>query len=180
MEHIHKLFLKTNGFKLVPAWCRVNKMLSDTFSILNKLNHGKYSKYQLCSSKINIQSINPMIQIQILLKWFQGTQDALGHPKRPRQAQPWEYSTESTSSAHQNLSWYMLIYYFSKTFRFKMVPVQQVPVIFIKIWHRTYSYLVKLNHGEYRIYRSCSLHGTYLNAITLSSTTVSTASTCYS
>ena len=31
----------------------------------------------------------PIIQRQIDLKWFQGDQDALRHPQRPRQAQPW-------------------------------------------------------------------------------------------
>ena len=32
--------------------------------------------------------LDPIIQRQIDLKWFQGNQDALGHHQRPRQAQP--------------------------------------------------------------------------------------------
>ena len=33
---------------------RVIELLSDTLSDLDKLNQGKYSKYQLCSSKIDM------------------------------------------------------------------------------------------------------------------------------
>ena len=32
-------------------------MLSDTLSDLDKLNHGEYSKYQLCSSKIDMVDV---------------------------------------------------------------------------------------------------------------------------
>ena len=33
------------------------KMLSDTLSDLVKINHGEYSKYQLCFSKIDVTHI---------------------------------------------------------------------------------------------------------------------------
>ena len=33
------------------------KMLSDTLSDLVKLNYGEYSKYQLCSSKIDMTHV---------------------------------------------------------------------------------------------------------------------------
>ena len=38
---------KTNRFKTVSARYNVVKMLSDTLSDLDKLNHGEFSKYQL-------------------------------------------------------------------------------------------------------------------------------------
>ena len=50
-------FSKTNWFKTVPAWYRVIKMLSDTLSDLDKLNHGEFSKYHLCSSKIGMKHV---------------------------------------------------------------------------------------------------------------------------
>ena len=34
------------------------KRLSDTLSDLDKLNQGEYSKYQLCSSKIDMAHVN--------------------------------------------------------------------------------------------------------------------------
>ena len=60
--YVHKLtwhmficyFSKTNWFKTVPAWYKVIKRLSNTLSDLDKLNQGKYSKYQFCSSKLGM------------------------------------------------------------------------------------------------------------------------------
>ena len=75
-------FSKTNRFKTVPAWYRVIKRLSDTLSDLNKLNQGEYSKYQLCSSKIDMTHV-------YMLFFKEVDQEALGHPQRPRQAHPW-------------------------------------------------------------------------------------------
>ena len=54
-------FSKINRFKTVPAWNKVIKRLSDTLSILEKLNQGKYSKYQLCSSKIDMTHVYMLI-----------------------------------------------------------------------------------------------------------------------
>ena len=56
-------------------------MLSDTLSDLDKLNHGKYSKYGACLYTI---------YVQMDMKSSQGgDQDTLGHLERPWQAQPW-------------------------------------------------------------------------------------------
>ena len=50
-------FSKTNWFKTVPAWYRVIKMLLDTLSDLVKVNHGEFSKYHLCLSKIDMTHV---------------------------------------------------------------------------------------------------------------------------
>ena len=66
-------------------------MLSDTYSDHVKLNHGRYSKYQLCSSVFD------MAHDQILFfrdksilngpSVLQGDQSAIEHLQRPPQAQ---------------------------------------------------------------------------------------------
>ena len=48
---------KTNQFETVQAWYRVIKRLSDILSDLDKLNRGECSKYQLCSSKIDMTPV---------------------------------------------------------------------------------------------------------------------------
>ena len=45
----------------------------------------------------------PIIQRQIDLKWFQGDQDALRNPQRPRQAQP-KHEQQVTIMFHQILA----------------------------------------------------------------------------
>ena len=75
-------FSKTNRFKTVPARYGVIKRLSDTLSDLDKLNQGEYSKYHLCSSKIDMTHV-------YILFFKEVDQEALGHPQRPRQAHPW-------------------------------------------------------------------------------------------
>ena len=55
-------------------------MLSDTLSDLDKLDYGKYSKYQLhdiCHSAC----LNTILQRQIDLKQSQEDRDALGNPQ---------------------------------------------------------------------------------------------------
>ena len=54
--------------------------LSDTLSALDKLNQGEYSKYQLCSSKIDIHMFICYFS-KMLIKRLSG------HPQRPQQAQ---------------------------------------------------------------------------------------------
>ena len=49
------LFFKNRSIKNGP---KVIMVLSDTLSDLNKFNIGKYSKYQLCSSKTDITHVN--------------------------------------------------------------------------------------------------------------------------
>ena len=103
---------KTNPFKVDP---RGIKMLLYTPSNLVKLNHSEYSKYQWsrCSRKPSSTS----------------SSSTMG-------------SSVSTTFVHQKLIWRMLIYYFSKINRFKMVPrrswcfwgAQQVPLMSIKNW----------------------------------------------
>ena len=83
--HTHKQY--PHKFLTIPHYLKcfqVIKILWDFSSNLHKLNH-EFIKYQLCSSKID------MAHVYILLfkdKWSQSDQDALGHPQRPRQAQP--------------------------------------------------------------------------------------------
>ena len=50
-------FSKTNRFKRVSAWYSVIKMLSDTLSDLDKLNHGEFSKSQLWTSKFDMAHV---------------------------------------------------------------------------------------------------------------------------
>ena len=51
----------------------------------------------------------------------QGDLSALGHPQRPRQAQPWRVQQVPLIFT-KKLTWCMFMYYFSKINRFKMVP----------------------------------------------------------
>ena len=63
-------------------------------------------------------------------------------------------STASTSYVHQKLAWRMMVmvlYYFSKTNQFKMVPASYR---LIKMLSDTSSDLIKLNHGT-----CCTRHG---------------------
>ena len=50
-------FSKTKRFKLIQAWYMVIKIFLDTFSDLDKLNHRKFRKYQLCTSNIDMTHV---------------------------------------------------------------------------------------------------------------------------
>ena len=168
-------FSKTNRFKTVPAWYRVIKRLLDTLSDLDKLDQGEYSKYQLCSSKINMT--------HVCMLFFKEKSNSSGsrvtknRSKTPSatSSSSTMASTASTSYVHQNFTWHIFLYYFSKINRFNWsqdvqdalgLPqwphqvqtwrVQKVRDMFIKKWSGprlikllsdNLSDLGKVNHG---------------------------------
>ena len=83
------LFFKDKWFQ---NGSKVSMVLLDTLSELDKLNKGEYSKYQLCSSKTDMTHVYMLFfkdkSISNSPSVIQGDQEALGHPQRPRQAQP--------------------------------------------------------------------------------------------
>ena len=90
MAYVYILFFKDKSIQNGP---KVIMVLSDTLSNLDKHNYGEYSKYQLCSSKIDMTYVYMLFfkdkSILNGLSMIKGDQDALGHPQRPCQAQPW-------------------------------------------------------------------------------------------
>ena len=91
--------------------------ISDTFSNLDKLNHGKYSKYQLCLSRIDMFISYHLKKNR--LKWFQGDTDTLRYPATLISS-TMVVTVVSTRYIHQNFTWHMLIiYHFTKTNRCK-------------------------------------------------------------
>ena len=64
-----------------PKWSQGDHGALGTLSDLDKLNFGECSKYQLCSSVID------MTCLYAIFFMIQGDQKA--PPQQPRQAQPW-------------------------------------------------------------------------------------------
>ena len=137
-------FSKTNRFKTVPAWYRVIKRLSDTLCDHDKLNQGKY---QFCSSKIDMKHVYMLFfkdkSISNSPSVIQGDQEALGHPQRPRQAQPRRVQQIPVMFIK---TWYTHVYMLffkevdqealrtpSQPRQAQVRRVQQVPVMFIKM-----------------------------------------------
>ena len=157
-------FSKINQFKMVPrwSWCSQTPSVTSTSSTL-----ASTARSSFVHQKLKWHMLIYNFSMTIRFKRSQGDQDALGHPQRPRQGQPWGVqqvpvmyiknwhdtclyaifqrqiylqesqrdtvwsrcsripSATSTSSTmgssaspsyeHQNLTWHMFIYYFSKT-----------------------------------------------------------------
>ena len=119
-------------------------MLSDTLSDLDKLNQGEYSKYQLCSSKIDIH----MFICYFSKRLIKRLSDTLSDLEKLNQG---EYSKYQLCSSNIDMTHvYML---FKKKIDLKQSQRDRL----IKRLSDTLSNLVKLNHGEFRKYHLNSL-----------------------
>ena len=117
------------------------RRLKDTLNNLYKLNHGKYGKYQLCSSKIDMAYDDTLSFEEKWIKNGPRCYQTLSATSTRKTT----VSTTSTSYIYQKETSWMFIYYFSNLNRFKMVTEWSRV---IKVLSNTFSDLNKLNHVE--------------------------------
>ena len=101
-------FSKTIWFKTVPAWYRVIKMLSDTLIDLVEVNHGEFSKYHLCPSKLIwcmfIFYFTKINRIKMVPRWSLCSRTPSATSKSSTTA-----SIANNSYIHQKLTWHVYL-----------------------------------------------------------------------